>query len=571
MNKILKFRKLIISILLIISVISAIGGSVNAVTDAIVDTSRKASLTITKYEHANGSDTNVALAGVEFTVYSIPDNIYSLSIAENYIKSHQVTSYTQTTPENGTITFSNLTLGRYLVVETNAPKNVLTKIESFLIDLPRSKDDGTGWNYDVTVYPKNITIYGKVTLTHNNLAGEPLSGSTWILEKLNKNGEWETYTSVGTLTTDDNGQIVIENLEKGDYRLVQNSNIEGYILDQSNTVDFTIDEENVNYNLTTTSEKLNIEKYVKLSDGNYGKEIGAFTTDTISWKTIANVASIISRMDEYSIIETWQSGLNFEQDSLRIYGEKESGEQVTILNTDYAVTSKTNSVIIKFDTSKLNQYKNVILTYDTSFDYNIKSGEFETGSSIKYTNNIDMNGICNGSYTTDDIKAKVHTGSVLVYKADIDGEPIQGAVFKIATSKENAKNGIFVKDLNNTDVIATSDEEGYVVFGGLKYGEDEQKAEDARTSYWLVETNAPTYEENGKIKHYNLLTKPVEVEVTSTSGVFSLEDTTVVINRKEFVLPLTGGKPYFILSGFGILMICSSIVILKKSNKKERV
>lgn len=571
MNKILKFRKLIISILLIISVISAIGGSVNAVTDAIVDTSRKASLTITKYEHANGSDTNVALAGVEFTVYSIPDNIYSLSIAENYIKSHQVTSYTQTTPENGTITFSNLTLGRYLVVETNAPKNVLTKIESFLIDLPRSKDDGTGWNYDVTVYPKNITIYGKVTLTHNNLAGEPLSGSTWILEKLNKNGEWETYTSVGTLTTDDNGQIVIENLEKGDYRLVQNSNIEGYILDQSNTVDFTIDEENVNYNLTTTSEKLNIEKYVKLSDGNYGKEIGAFTTDTISWKTIANVASIISKMDEYSIIETWQSGLNFEQDSLRIYGEKESGEQVTILNTDYAVTSKTNSVIIKFDTSKLNQYKNVILTYDTSFDYNIKSGEFETGSSIKYTNNIDMNGICNGSYTTDDIKAKVHTGSVLVYKADIDGEPIQGAVFKIATSKENAKNGIFVKDLNNTDVIATSDEEGYVVFGGLKYGEDEQKAEDARTSYWLVETNAPTYEENGKIKHYNLLTKPVEVEVTSTSGVFSLEDTTVVINRKEFVLPLTGGKPYFILSGFGILMICSSIVILKKSNKKERV
>ena len=154
--------------------------------------------------------------------------------------------------------------------------------------------------------------------THNNLAGEPLSGSTWILEKLNKNGEWETYTSVGTLTTDDNGQIVIENLEKGDYRLVQNSNIEGYILDQSNTVDFTIDEENVNYNLTTTSEKLNIEKYVKLSDGNYGKEIGAFTTDTISWKTIANVASIISKMDEYSIIETWQSGLNFEQDSLKI-------------------------------------------------------------------------------------------------------------------------------------------------------------------------------------------------------------------------------------------------------------
>ena len=65
--------------------------------------------------------------------------------------------------------------------------------ESFLIDLPRTSDDGKSWNYDVTVYPKNVTIYGSVTLTHTNQQNEPLAGATWKLEKKTSNGDWEQY------------------------------------------------------------------------------------------------------------------------------------------------------------------------------------------------------------------------------------------------------------------------------------------------------------------------------------------------------------------------------------------
>lgn len=572
MNKILKLKKVIIAILTVLVAISIIGGSVDAVTHSIVDTTKKASLKITKFEHANGSDKNAPLAGVEFTVYLIPSDIETVGEAEEYIKNNEVTSYTKTTPSHGTVTFSDLELGRYLVAETDAPKNVVTKIESFLIDLPRTRDDGSGWDYDVTVYPKNITIYGKVTLTHNNLEGEPLAGNTWKLEKLSENGEWKSYTSVETLTTNSNGQITIENLEKGDYRLVQNSTVEEYIMDQSNTVDFTIDEKNINYNLTTTSEKLSIQKYVKLSDGNYGKEIGAFTTDTISWKTIADVATIISKVDEYSIIETIQSGLDFEEDSLHVYGEREDGQQIELASTDYAVTNQSRKVIIKFDTSKLQDYKNVVITYDTVFDYyNIKSGEFETGASLKYTNSIDINGNCNGEFITDEEKAKVNTGAVLIYKSDVNGNPLKGAQFKIATSKENAENGIFVKDLNNTHVVVTSDVNGYVLFGGLKYSEDGQNAEEAETSYWLIETNAPSYEENGEKKYYNLLDKPVEVKVNNTSEKYSEDSTTVIINKKGFTLPLTGGSLSLVSSILGIIIIFSSIIIIKKSKKKKEV
>ena len=54
--------------------------------------------------------------------------------------------------------------------------------------MPRTIDDGKGWNYDVTIYTKNVTIYGNVTLTHTNQDGTPLVGTTWKLEKRIRTG-----------------------------------------------------------------------------------------------------------------------------------------------------------------------------------------------------------------------------------------------------------------------------------------------------------------------------------------------------------------------------------------------
>ena len=160
MKGILKFKKITILALAFMLMFFSSVNIVKAVTDQVIDNNKKASLTITKYEHANGSEENISLAGVEFTIYSIPSNIETVSDAQDYIKNNAVNSHTDITPENGTITFTNLELGRYLVEETDAPKNVMTKVESFLIDLPRSNDNGSTWEYDVTVYPKNITVYG---------------------------------------------------------------------------------------------------------------------------------------------------------------------------------------------------------------------------------------------------------------------------------------------------------------------------------------------------------------------------------------------------------------------------
>ena len=52
---------------------------------------------------------------------------------------------------------SGMEQGLYLVVETRVPENVTSTCNPFLVSLPMTTIDGTAWNYDVTVYPKNQT------------------------------------------------------------------------------------------------------------------------------------------------------------------------------------------------------------------------------------------------------------------------------------------------------------------------------------------------------------------------------------------------------------------------------
>ena len=61
------------------------------------------------------------------------------------------------TDATGHTSASDMEQGLYLVVETRAPENVTSTCNPFLVSLPMTTIDGTAWNYDVTVYPKNQT------------------------------------------------------------------------------------------------------------------------------------------------------------------------------------------------------------------------------------------------------------------------------------------------------------------------------------------------------------------------------------------------------------------------------
>ena len=61
------------------------------------------------------------------------------------------------TDTTGHTSASNMEQGLYLVVETRVPENVTSTCNPFFVSLPMTTIDGSEWNYDVTVYPKNQT------------------------------------------------------------------------------------------------------------------------------------------------------------------------------------------------------------------------------------------------------------------------------------------------------------------------------------------------------------------------------------------------------------------------------
>ena len=112
------------------------------------------------------------------------------------------------------------------------------------------------------------------------------------------------------------------------------------------------------------------------------------------------------------------------------------------------------------------------------------------------------------------------------------------------------------------DIEVTTDANGLATIKGLAYADDESDV-----SYWLVETQAPTYKvtEGGQEveKTYKLLKTPVEVKVGKTT-----HNTAVVVqNSKEIDLPATGGIgiAIFAVVGIGIM------VISRKMNKEQNI
>lgn len=191
-----------------------------------IDTSKKGSLTIYKYEYnpaegaatlkdgtgeatdANNVPTDAKpLAGVEFTIYKIADieqttgadgnvklkynpkinGIDSATFNQNVIDYSQISSAIDTAITSGklqsaklaaktelnkgdntaSVTFSGLDLGVYAVKETNAPSQVVSKTANFLVSVPMTNKAGDDWLYDIKAYPKNETVYAGINLVKN--------------------------------------------------------------------------------------------------------------------------------------------------------------------------------------------------------------------------------------------------------------------------------------------------------------------------------------------------------------------------------------------------------------------
>ena len=272
------------------------------------------------------------------------------------------------------------------------------------------------------------------------------------------------------------------------------------------------------------------------------------------------------------IMDSLPDGLILDENSIVLQGVKDSNI-INIDNPKYIADM--NQLGISCESISMNEtdnngiilYDEIIIKFSATLDFNTDEiiggdGIVNTAKCI-YRSKISENGVLEGDSITLEDNAEVHTGALKIEKVDKKDVELKlaGAKFKIATSKENAKAGIFVQDNNSNDIEVTTDVNGIADIKGLAY---EDNGDDS--TYWLVETQAPTYTTtvNGEevTKSYNLLLNPLEVKVGKTTY-----DTAVQVkNSKGFTLPETGGIGIILFVIVGISIMTIAVIKSKKED-----
>ena len=561
-------------------VLVTVSNCVLAVTDSIIDTTRKGSLEITALNQENlNIDDSTPIAGVTYSLYMVDENVLDIDAAEEAIVGEDPVN-ALTTGENGKVKFENLNLGRYYAKVTAYPTATSEIPESFLVDVPMVNKYGDGWIYDITVSPKIQTALGNAELTKTDLNG-PMEGIEFKVQVSTQEDVWEDYVPDGAdealvVSTNAEGKISLENLpysvneERAKFRLIEMSAPEGYIVDNKYPAEIQV-QANGTVVITDTrtgeaataaqlgeinvvNENPEVVKEVKKQDGTFGDVASANMTDTVTFKVTVDVPTYVEDLTTYTITDNMPQG--FVLGTMEVKGlVAQGGAEETIAADAY---TKTDNFTLTFDTQKITKYTTIIITYDVTLDRdNVVIGEAGNVNNVsfEYTTNVDTDGTEKDT-TTDEDTTKVVTGGIQIKKTDTQGTVLRGAKFKIATSEANAKNGTFLSDENGV-IEVTTGADGMATIEGLAYNDDE-KARD----YWLVETQAPTYEENGETKAYTLLDKPLRVAVDGDSHTVAVE----VVNRKPFSLPLTGGIGTVLFTAVGI-----AVIVIAKRIKKDEV
>lgn len=583
----MKKNKICLAMILMLVVVT-ISNTVLAVTDTIVDTGREGSITVTTLSQKNGVlDETQPLAGVEYTLYRVDEvagtTVTTKEQAEEYIKTAQPVE-TLVTNSEGIVVFDELVLGRYYVKVTDVPTGTSEVPESFLVDVPMTNDTGDGWVYDIEVFPKVKVASGEAVVTKTD-GVNPMQGVEFKVQiSTSVDGAWGAWSDyvvdgqVLTLTTNEEGKITLENLpityngEPAKFRVVETVVGEEYIMDNKYPSEIEVQPDGtvvVTDTRTNTAapaaevgqieivnEKPEVVKQVLNQEGEYADLTSASLTDTLTFKITVDVPTVIQDLETYTLTDELPAGLsNVENLQVKALVGDQNTEKELAQDTDY---TKTGNFVLDFDTSKMEDYTTLVITYTAKLDMTNatlgEDGNINTAT-LEYTNKVNTDGEQEDTNTTQD-SSKVVTGGLNIKKINSEDELLDGAKFKIATTKENAQNGVFIKGTDGQDIEVTT-VGGYAQINGLEYNDDETSRE-----YWLVETQAPTYVEEGETKSYTLLSEPQAVNVNGTSHTAEIE----VENKKPITLPLTGGIGTVLFAVLGV-----GLIVVAKSIKKEEV
>lgn len=578
------FKRTLAMLLCLVMAVGLMAMGVSAADATTIDATAKGSITIHKYESStkgpNGDGTTNAtipegakpLDGVTFTLYQVKNAeelvaYYNGSnnatwtvdtfVTDGAINSGYSEYASDKTGTNGVVSFSELPVGLYVVIETAYPDKVTAPAEPFLVSIPMANPDGeTQWMYDVNVYPKNSTSVGSVTLNKKGESNASIDAS-FLLQKKDANGNW---TNVDTYSTT-NGTVTIANLAHGDYQFIEQSVVaDGYVVDKT-PITFTIDANStVEYtsttraNVTATGDKT---KALTLNITNEKPDVTkeAASTglegvgETIPFTVTVEVPTNIKDMTSFTLTD---APINLDVDSGSIV--------VTDNNTD--LTKGTNYTVedsadgcgftMTFTLANMGNYAGKTLT--VTYNATVLASAATTGQSGNEVTLTYDDGVREQTDTADTTQ-KNYTIQITKYKDSVNANNVAAGV-KFTLSEDGTLVNV-IKNADGTYRVAAANETGAVTemettsagllkISGLSAG-----------TYKLTETKAPD--------GYNLLSAPIEITLTGNTTLHTQD----VINKAGFTLPKTGGLGTLMFILIGGVLMAGGVVLLTSTGKKR--
>lgn len=448
-----------------------------------------------------------------------------------------------TTDSDGKITIGSLTQGIYRFTETGGPNN-----SEYIID--------TKTHYVFEVKQDKTT--GQLVVAR--ATADTTKG--W-------NDKNNNYNCVEIFGSDNVNSIVVDNYKPDLTKSVQNREKDnagnfGYSRDADYSANDT-----VNYKLdVVVPENIADLKTFYVEDNPASKDALQYIDGSV--KVFAGDKELAANID-FKVDKTTAGGFKVDFKAVTSAKINELKGQTITIKYQYMLTNNANSTV----SGNVNKA-------ELNYSHNAKTGEGEDDKPCK----IHDEGVVY-TFATNILK-KGDDGAFL---GDVEFELYKEVSNESTTGKDVlTENDAKAKGLDVTkkwvlvEKKSTSNDEGtkgQLTFNGLSNG-----------TYYLVETKTNA--------GYNLLSKPVKVELaithetswskekvwdtdgnvfykhsentttfTGTGWSNNKFDTTTVINRKGFTLPVTGGFGTLLFSGIGALLVVGGVGVLMSIKKKK--
>ncbi|QWU47859.1 SpaA isopeptide-forming pilin-related protein [Bacillus sp. NP247] len=456
------------------------------------------------------------LAGAEFTLYDRTGKTVIRKI---------------TTDKDGIAKFNNLKRDKYLLKETTAP-------EGYVIswDLKQGKIVELGTQETTTYTLANKKFVGKVVLTKSDDLNKNVTLQGAVFTLLDK--DKKVIPEHKELTTNNNGQIIIDELKPGTYYLQETKAPEHYQLD-SKLIRFTISEDQTTVVNRTATNSLTKGSALLTKVDNHNKALAGaeFTVQDRNGKNIPGYEKLTTnehgqieakdlRPGKYQFVET-KAPEHYELDKTPILFEIEKSQTtaasvkakntltkggVTLTKVDDVDGTTLEGAVFKIVNAKNEDVRTNLKTEKdgTLTVKDLEPGEYqfiETTPPKYYDLNKELIPFTIEKSQTSIIpitaKNSLTTGAVELLKVDeFDKKtPLAGAMFKIV----NEKNEDVRTDL-------TTDTDGTIKVSDLRPGK-----------YKFIETKAP--------EHYELRSTPIEFTIEKDQKI------SIVITAENGLLP----------------------------------